>query len=183
MRRTKVVLVVFFALLLGAIVTHYVEMYEHRLAASIRSLVYPAPVWKEFDKVISLRRSFVDCALPGHPVRAALLIRGEVYRILSQHLEAPKVPILASETSLQGEVPEEGIKQRIIEIANWYLSIGESLKWHKIEALMIPYQFREHTYGIRPPWYSGMAQGMAGEVLLAAYYISGKRSTLKVRSW
>jgi hypothetical protein len=169
-------LVVLFAFLLGAIVTHYSETYEHKFALIIRGLIYPAPAWKEFEEAIGSQRSFSGRFLPtsviGHPVRAALNIRGEVYYVLSKYLNAPIVPILASETSVQKKEPNEGFEQRIIETADWFLATGENLRWDKISALMMPYKFHVHTYDIQPPWYSGMAQGMAGEVLLAAYYVS-----------
>ncbi|OPY68138.1 MAG: hypothetical protein A4E63_02102 [Syntrophorhabdus sp. PtaU1.Bin050] len=177
--RISIVHALLLALILGAVLTHYLEVYEVRWAAKVRRLIYPRPAWQGFDDVLGSTgqpaKRTIPLSITGHPVRAALSVRRDVYHVLSTHLVPPPIPVLSSEvlkTSDDKGVNRDG-SQAILRAADWLLSTGQSLTAGNIKALMIPYYFPERTYRIDPPWYSGMAQGMAGEVLLAAYFISG----------
>jgi hypothetical protein len=174
-RKTFIVCVV--AILTGAILTHYMEAVQLPLAIEIRELVKEPPPWRGLDENIRSRGSedtgfrSVDIA---HPVRAALSVREEVDCVLSLHLEAPPVSVFPRRRLPPGAPCDGGRldRQRILRIADWFLETGEELSYEGTKALMIPFRFPEETYSLDPPWYSGMAQGMAGEVLLAAYFIS-----------
>jgi hypothetical protein len=67
---------------------------------------------------------------------------------------------------------------KIIEVADLLLSIYKPEVIDGKEVIRMPYTFNYPSYDLNTPWYSGMAQGLATVVVLAAYDITQNKKYL-----
>jgi D-glucuronyl C5-epimerase C-terminus len=163
----------------GAILTHYLELAELSYAKRFRTLVYGARPWEEFDDLVRSGDAEGLAAMPDtvvtHPMRAWLAARHETWCVLSRELQAPPLGHLLHNLPA---CPETINEAHLLGIADWFIATGEPLHAAGVDALMFPQEFSDPYYFMPPPRYGAMTQSRAGQVLLAAHFLTSDKKYL-----
>jgi len=145
-----------FSVLLGIIATSYVGWYEEMLLTPVRNLiVLGQPKPHEADEIGPTRYAHAEGI---NPVHIAQLARPVALDILMNQEEALRLP--------------EVHRERLLDVADFFVSEGQIFDIDGLPFKVWWYEFDYPYYGLKAPWLSGMAQGQALEVLLAAYEIT-----------
>lgn len=158
------------ALALSAVTVHYAER-------SLLPLV-------EFGRVALYGDQSYSSALHGcssldrsqawvHPTALALTVYGDTQRILRQAFGSHGTEVLpdyAARIAGDGE---------LLCVADSLLATAPVEEIDGIQVRRIVFDIPESTYGIASGWVSGLAQGMAGQVLLAAHLETGDEKYLR----
>jgi heparosan-N-sulfate-glucuronate 5-epimerase len=126
-----------------------------------------------FNEVYSSRRTIVSVDNSGVPI-VDYGCQGEVY------VGPQRNPITVSHTALSHYDSYNRMKydriflEKLINNSNWLVENAVSKGNYSI----FQYQFPWPTYDLQPPWQSGMAQGLALEVLIRAHEITKDKKYL-----
>ncbi|MEX1230944.1 MAG: D-glucuronyl C5-epimerase family protein [Planctomycetaceae bacterium] len=105
-----------------------------------------------------------------NPVHVAQLVRDSALTVLDDIEKRQPVSITADE------------HERILQVADHLIEMGiERISTGKdaLSFRLWAYDFDYPTYGLKKPWFSGMAQGHVVEVELAAYHLTNDRRYLE----
>jgi len=141
------------AVLLGGIMTTYLEDYQMALLMPIRNLLFFGTPHRDTGDDIPITR-YVH-AQGVNPVHVAQTVQQLVLKVLDRN-----GPLSAKE------------REAICRIADYFIEHAERRSFDGVEFYVWMYNFDWPTYGIPAPWVSGMAQGHVIETLLACYKLS-----------
>jgi len=163
MLKMKKIIKVFIIFFLAISVTHYLEPYQTEVVKKVRNLFYYGQFsrFNEEKDSISTNYKFSDKPMvnPVHNAQKALL-DAESYLILKYFKN--KKEYLNKENHVID-------KKNILKIANWFIGYYKTETINGIEVVRLPYNFDYPSYDLKAPWFSGMAQGLALIVQMAAY--------------
>lgn len=160
-KRILVALVV--SVLLGIVATSYLGSYEEELLMPIRNLIVLGQL--EPHATDEIGPTVYAHGEGINPVHIAQLARPVALEILTS-------PGGALDLSEEEE-------KRVLEVADFFVGEGQILDANGLSYEVWWYDFDYPYYGLKAPWLSGMAQGQAIEVLLAAYEITGDERYLE----
>jgi hypothetical protein len=149
---------IFISIIISLVITNYLEMFELPYAIKIRNLIYYGSLTDRENGEV--KYTFSNGEKLFNPVSLAQEVLPQSQCLLSTYYIT--LPLL--------NCKEIKINHR--EIMNSANNILKHLKYKTYKDLnfaMLPYDFYLPIYDLKAPWYSGMAQGHAIEVLLAAY--------------
>lgn len=156
MKKTKkLTLIILISITLGLIMTHYLEDVQTHMLLSVRELLFFSAKSKVIDEdAIRLGSYKFSDEAQVNPVHVAQQVRSETSKLFNNE-----------------EITKKDI-ENIIIIADFLIDYKEEFEYEGIQYSMWPYNFDYPTYELKAPWYSGMAQGLGIEVLVAAYKLS-----------
>ena len=171
-KRKKVIKFSFLSILLlyaSLITSHYTEPLLMPLLKSLKHLVLFGET-DRFEGEVYTNYSFLKEPVinPVHVAQQAFYM-AETYLIRSIY---PSHMDYAYDREVEVDV------DKIIEIADLLLSIYKPEVIDGKEVIRMPYTFNYPSYDLNAPWYSGMAQGLATVVVLAAYDITQDKKYL-----
>jgi len=150
-------------IILAVVATHYLEPYQTELVKKVRNLVYYGQFsrFNEEKDSITTNYKFSDKPMvnPVHNAQKALL-DAETHLIL-KYFENKKEYL-----NKENHVIDE---KNILKIADWFIGFYKPETINGVEVVRLPYNFYYPSYDLKAPWYSGMAQGLALVVQMAAY--------------
>jgi len=168
--RKKVLAYMFIPAFIGCILTHYLESMEDPIFQRIREWVYfrntPKSESPEIDYFPGEGAVVSPMAVAQTALYDAQEILGRKYGYL------PEQPILKRNPD----------KEIIIRAADFFLSYAEKKQFEDIAFILYPYNWRFSNsgrydrYKLLSPWYSGLCQGLAAQILLAAYELTGNEA-------
>ncbi len=154
---------IFIIFVLAIIATHYLEPFEHELVKKIRNLVYhgQVSVYNQEKDSMTTNYKFSDRPMvnPVHNAQKALL-DAETH-LIAKYFEHKKEYLRQKEHIVD--------EKNILKIADWFIGFYKPETINGLEVVRLPYNFDYPSYDLKAPWYSGMAQGLALVVQMAAY--------------
>ena len=152
------------ALALAPVTVHYAERSLLPLVETARLTLYGDQTYTSAQHgCASLGRSRAWV----HPTALALTVYGDTQRILRQAFGSHGPEVLPDYV-LQSAGPGE-----LLCVADYLLAVAHVEEVGGRQVRRIVFEIPEATYGIASGWVSGLAQGMAGQVLLAAHVETG----------
>lgn len=161
----ELLLIILISLLIGLILTHYLEGVQTKILLPVRDFIYFGNK-KSINTVVGKKilltgYKFSDVAYVN-PVNVALQIRTQAIKILDNK---------DCLSALDLEIYE---REKVIDIAEFFVKYGEKFMYKNTNYILWAYHFDYPIYQFKAPWYSGMAQGHGIEILLAAYVLTKK---------
>jgi hypothetical protein len=154
------VLIIF---ILAIIATHYLEPYQTEIVKKVRNLVYYGQFsrFNQEKDSMTTNYKFADKPMvnPVHNAQKALL-DAEAH-LIAKYFENKKVYLVQEDHSID--------EKNILKIADWFIGFYKPETINGVEVVRLPYNFDYPSYDLKAPWYSGMAQGLALVVQMAAY--------------
>jgi hypothetical protein len=151
------------SVVLGLTVTSYVGWYEERLLMPIRNLIVLGQAQPhDYDEIGPTVYAHGEGINPVHIAQLARPIALEI-------LENPFGAMTLSEED----------KKKLLDVADFFVREGQIYDSAGVPYKVWWYEFDYPYYGLKSPWLSGMAQGQAIEVLLAAHEITGDERYLE----
>lgn len=157
------------ALLLSVVTVHYAERSLLPLVERTRTTLYGSQ---------SYSSALQGCPSPGgprswvHPTALALTVYGDAQRVL-QAAFGPHGPEVLPDYA--GRIVGTA---EVLCVADYLLAATRVQYIGGRPVRRVVFDVPENTYGIAAGWVSGLAQGMVGQVLLAAYLETGDDSYL-----
>ena len=152
------------ALALSPVTVHYAERSLLPLVETARLSLYGDQTYTSaLHGCSSLGRSRAWV----HPTALALTVYGDTQRILRQAFGAHGTEVLPDYARQSAGVGE------LLCVADYLLAVAHVEEMDGRQVRRIVFDVPETTYGIASGWVSGLAQGMAGQVLLAAHLETG----------
>ena len=150
------------AFLISLFASHYLEYYETQLILPFRNLLYFGEI-SSIENSSGLPETYYEFSEKPvvNPVHVAQSANAEALAILQNQLTIDDIGF-------------SNAKHKILMAANQLVDILEITRSNNQMFGRWPYEFEYPYYNLEPPWYSGMAQGLGIEVLLAAYVVSGE---------
>ncbi|MFN0198567.1 MAG: D-glucuronyl C5-epimerase family protein, partial [Planctomycetaceae bacterium] len=151
----------------GIYLTSLVEYRQSELIVPLRNLWQYGQTSSQSGELLTMSR--YKHGAGNNPVHVAQTVRDSALAVIDD-VEASKLPMLSTVD-----------RKRLFQVADYFSTSGdrrpmetgnsseENDTWFRVWA----YDFDYPTYGLKQPWYSGMAQGHVIEVELAAYFING----------
>lgn len=153
----RILMFLFLSMFLGLIATHYLEGLETRLLFPLRNtILLGSNINQQNDDGIKLSQYKFTDQPQINPVHVAQQVRSETEKLFDN----------------KNLTKEES--ENIITIADFLINYKEEYEYKEIQYTIWPYKFDYPAYQLESPWYSGMAQGLGLEVLLAAYELTGE---------
>ena len=158
------------ALVLSIVTVHYAER-------SLLPLVEAARLTLYGDQTYTT--ALHGCPSPGrsrawvHPTALALTVYGDAQRILRGAFGSHGPEVLPDYARQSAGVDE------LLCVADYVLEVAHVEELDGRQVRRIVFDVPEATYGIAGGWVSGLAQGMAGQVLLAAHLETGDGKYLR----
>jgi hypothetical protein len=157
----KATLWVLAGILFSGILTTYFEQTQQSIIMPLRNLLYFGTLHSiNYDEIAPVK--YKDSEEGYNPVVIAQLVRMKALKVLEQD-KANNQPVL-----------NEAEKNKVLEVAAYFLDHGERRVWQGINYTVWSYQMDRPTYGLKAPWLSSMAQGHAIETMLASYRLTGQ---------
>ena len=145
---------------LAAITVHYAERSLLPFVETMRTTLYGQQAYSSaLDGCSSLEEphSWV------HPTSLALTVYGDTQRILRNAFGSHGTEVLPDQAEEFAGVDE------LLCVADFLLTASEVEEIDGRRLRRIVFEIPQNTYGLANGWVSGLAQGMTGQVLLAAY--------------
>ncbi len=108
-----------------------------------------------------------------HPTALVLTVYGDTQRILGEAFGPHGTEVLPDDADNFAGVAE------LLCVADYLLAVTRVEDFDGRPVRRIVFDIPENTYGIANGWVSGLAQGMAGQVLLAAHLETGDGKYLR----
>jgi O-antigen/teichoic acid export membrane protein len=147
------------AMLIGMILTSYLEDRETNLVRPIRNLIVLGSTESHSDSPFGPTKYKHGRGV--NPVHIAQTVRPLALKVLESHERGEKVD----------RTKEHG---QLIAVAEYFVHSGIRCRVGETPFCVWPYEFDYPSYGITQPWYSGMAQGHVMELMVAAYQLTGR---------
>lgn len=154
---------VVWSLMLGMLITAFTESHQSALIRPIRNLIVLGKISERKQDLFSPTR--YKHGVGVNPVHIAQSVRDDALAILQD---------VEDTHELVGETQ----RLELLKVATYFTECGHVKFLDGKVARLWPYEFDYPYYGIISPWYSGMAQGHAIEVLIAAYYLTDEQKYL-----
>jgi len=153
-------------MILSLFSSHYSERYLIGPLTSLKYLVLFSSLdrFDEKEDEVYTKYSFLDS-----PVLNPVHIAQQAFKGAEKYLFEK---YFSSELSYLYNPDEVIDKQKILTTADFFITHYPENEINGTSLIRLPYNFYYPSYDLKKPWYSGMAQGLATVVLLAAYDIT-----------
>lgn len=158
------------ALALSPVTVHYAERSVLPLVELARVTLYGD---QSYTSAVQGCSSLERSRTWVHPTALTLTVYGDTQRILQQAFGSHGTEVLPDYAGRFAGVGE------LVCVADYLLAATHVEEIDGRPVRRIVFEIPEKTYGIATGWVSGLAQGMAGQVLLAAYLETGDEKYLR----
>lgn len=159
----KISIKILVLLVMAIIVTHYLEPFEYELLKKTRNLVYYGQTSTNNQEENSITSNYKFLKKPiVNPVHNAQKATQDAENYLVLKYYPQKNNFIANKAHKIN-------KENILKVADWFIGFYKSETIQGVEVVRLPYNFDYPSYDLKAPWYSGMAQGLALVVQMAAY--------------
>ncbi|MDA9366600.1 D-glucuronyl C5-epimerase family protein [Pseudomonadales bacterium] len=157
---------VLMVIMMSLVTSHYSERYFIDPLILLKNLVLFKNVdrFDTTDKQLYTKYTFLD-----EPVINPVHVAQQAFKGAEKYLFTRYFPD-SKEFLYDPEVAVD--EKKILEIADKFIANYSPEVISGLTVVRLPYNFDYPSYDLKKPWYSGMAQGLAVVVLLAAYEIS-----------
>lgn len=162
----------FIAIFTSIIITHYFEGIQTKFLIASKSIILGSSLIYDSENVIP-RTKYSHLGQPViNPVHVALSVKKDSDKVIAFRKANIDCHKLMNAQTLD----------KIIQMADFFIEYGYAMKFKNINYILYPYKFDFFSYddSLIAPWYSGMAQGLAIETLLAAYIITNDEKYMDI---
>lgn len=152
------------------VVSSYFELPQYRYLAKVKTYFYSGSSSRIIkDKADGVERMFYNGNYYFNPVSAAQKVIYSSEEVIEDQLNL-NVGLHDKNKSVYS--PRYSDNKAIIDIADYFIDNYKVESVNGIDVIKLSYDFDYDSYGLKAPWYSGMAQGHISVVMLAAYFIT-----------
>jgi hypothetical protein len=155
---------------LAAVTVHYAERSLLPFVETVRTSLYGE---QTYSSALQGCSSLDDSGSWVHPTTLALTVYGETQRILSSEFGRHGAEVLPDDAAVFAGVHE------LLCVADLFLATAQPDEIDGKRVRRIIFDIPQSTYQLSSGWVSGLAQGMTGQVLLAAYVETRKSKYLR----
>lgn len=169
--KVKLLLVLF---VLSLVSSHYTEQFLIPSLTSLKHLIYYS---KSNRFVENENKLYTNYSFINKPVINPVHVAQKAFNSSEKYLFKKYI---SSELQYLYDPNVNVDKDKILSVADYFINNYKSEEINNMSVVRLPYNFNYPSYDLKNPWYSGMAQGLASVVLLAAYDITTENKYLEM---